>query len=34
VLICTFHALGVRMVREDGHALGLKPSSASWTPTT
>jgi ATP-dependent DNA helicase Rep len=26
VLICTFHALGVRMVREDGHALGLKPS--------
>jgi ATP-dependent DNA helicase Rep len=25
VLICTFHALGVRMVREDGHALGLKP---------
>ena len=26
VLICTFHSLGVRMVREDGHALGLKPS--------
>ena len=25
VLICTFHALGVRMVREDGQALGLKP---------
>ncbi|QIL83208.1 UvrD-helicase domain-containing protein [Diaphorobacter sp. HDW4A] len=25
VLVCTFHALGVRMVREDGHALGLKP---------
>ena len=25
VLICTFHALGVRMVREDGHVLGLKP---------
>lgn len=25
VLICTFHSLGVRMVREDGHALGLKP---------
>ncbi|MBP8780552.1 MAG: UvrD-helicase domain-containing protein [Alicycliphilus sp.] len=26
VLVCTFHALGVRMVREDGHMLGLKPS--------
>ncbi|WP_367066427.1 UvrD-helicase domain-containing protein [Oryzisolibacter sp. LB2S] len=26
VLVCTFHALGVRMVREDGHVLGLKPS--------
>ena len=26
VLICTFHALGVRMVREDGHVLGLKPN--------
>lgn len=26
VLICTFHSLGVRMVREDGHVLGLKPS--------
>jgi len=26
VLVCTFHALGVRMVREDGHALGLKPN--------
>ena len=25
VLICTFHALGVKMVREDGHVLGLKP---------
>ncbi len=25
VLICTFHALGVRMVREDGQVLGLKP---------
>ncbi len=25
VLICTFHALGVRMLREDGQALGLKP---------
>jgi ATP-dependent DNA helicase Rep len=25
VLICTFHALGVRMLREDGAALGLKP---------
>ncbi|WP_343292542.1 UvrD-helicase domain-containing protein [Vandammella animalimorsus] len=25
VLICTFHALGVRMVREDGALLGLKP---------
>jgi ATP-dependent DNA helicase Rep len=25
VLICTFHALGVRMMREDGRALGLKP---------
>ena len=25
VLICTFHALGVRMLRQDGHALGLKP---------
>ena len=25
VIICTFHALGVRMVREDGHVLGLKP---------
>jgi len=26
VLVCTFHALGVRMVREDGQVLGLKPS--------
>ena len=25
-LICTFHALGVRLLREDGAALGLKPS--------
>ena len=25
VVICTFHALGVRMVREDGKLLGLKP---------
>ncbi|MFV0680891.1 ATP-dependent helicase [Ottowia sp.] len=25
VLICTFHALGVRLLREDGGALGLKP---------
>src|SRR5512140_2557996 len=25
VLICTFHALGVRILRQDGHALGLKP---------
>ena len=25
VLICTFHALGVRLMREDGHVLGLKP---------
>ncbi|MEY2683392.1 MAG: ATP-dependent helicase Rep [Pseudomonadota bacterium] len=24
VLICTFHALGVRLLREDGHVLGLK----------
>jgi ATP-dependent DNA helicase Rep len=24
-LICTFHALGVRMLRQDGAALGLKP---------
>lgn len=26
VAICTFHALGVRMMREDGHVLGLKAS--------
>ena len=26
VLICTFHALGVRMLRQDGEALGLKPT--------
>jgi ATP-dependent DNA helicase Rep len=25
VVVCTFHALGVRMLREDGAALGLKP---------
>ncbi|MEJ8823832.1 UvrD-helicase domain-containing protein [Variovorax humicola] len=25
VVVCTFHALGVRMMREDGKALGLKP---------
>ncbi len=25
VLICTFHSLGVRMVRDDGKLLGLKP---------
>jgi ATP-dependent DNA helicase Rep len=25
VVICTFHALGVRIMREDGHVLGLKP---------
>ena len=25
VLVCTFHALGVRMLRQDGTALGLKP---------
>ncbi|MBK6999394.1 MAG: UvrD-helicase domain-containing protein [Rhodoferax sp.] len=25
VLICTFHALGVRMLRQDGVVLGLKP---------
>ncbi|HVR51373.1 MAG TPA: UvrD-helicase domain-containing protein [Pseudorhodoferax sp.] len=24
VVICTFHALGVRLVREDGHRVGLK----------
>jgi ATP-dependent DNA helicase Rep len=26
VVVCTFHALGVRMLRQDGDALGLKPS--------
>ncbi|MEY4757134.1 MAG: hypothetical protein RJA34_2032, partial [Pseudomonadota bacterium] len=26
VVVCTFHALGVRMMREDGQVLGLKPS--------
>jgi ATP-dependent DNA helicase Rep len=25
VLICTFHALGVRLLRQDGAAMGLKP---------
>ena len=25
VVICTFHALGVRIMREDGHVVGLKP---------
>ena len=25
LVICTFHALGVRLMREDGQALGLKP---------
>lgn len=25
-IICTFHALGVRMLRQDGELLGLKPS--------
>ncbi|MDB5779599.1 MAG: UvrD/REP helicase [Polaromonas sp.] len=25
VLVCTFHALGVRMLRQDGEAVGLKP---------
>ncbi len=25
VLVCTFHALGVRLLRENGQALGLKP---------
>ncbi|HKX94303.1 MAG TPA: UvrD-helicase domain-containing protein, partial [Methylibium sp.] len=26
LVICTFHALGVRLLREDGAALGLKPT--------
>lgn len=26
VVVCTFHALGVRMLRQDGAALGLKPA--------
>ncbi len=26
VLVCTFHALGVRMLRQDGAVLGLKPA--------
>ncbi len=25
LLVCTFHSLGVRLLREDGEALGLKP---------
>jgi ATP-dependent DNA helicase Rep len=25
VVVCTFHALGVRMLRQDGAVLGLKP---------
>ncbi|MES2183650.1 MAG: UvrD-helicase domain-containing protein [Pseudomonadota bacterium] len=25
VIVCTFHALGVRMMREDGRVLGMKP---------
>src|SRR5690606_8079007 len=25
LLVCTFHSLGVRLLREDGAALGLKP---------
>jgi ATP-dependent DNA helicase Rep len=25
VVVCTFHALGVRMLRQDGHEMGLKP---------
>ena len=26
VVVCTFHSLGVRMLRQDGAVLGLKPS--------
>jgi ATP-dependent DNA helicase Rep len=26
VLVCTFHSLGVRMLRQDGTVLGLKPN--------
>jgi ATP-dependent DNA helicase Rep len=26
VIVCTFHALGVRMLRQDGEVLGLKPA--------
>src|SRR5450830_2142261 len=26
VVVCTFHALGVRLMREDGAVLGLKPA--------
>ena len=29
VVVCTFHALGVRMLRMDGQEPGLKPNSAS-----
>ncbi|PZQ67413.1 MAG: ATP-dependent DNA helicase Rep, partial [Variovorax paradoxus] len=31
VIVCTFHALGVRMMREDGGVLGLKPRTWQWT---
>jgi ATP-dependent DNA helicase Rep len=31
VVICTFHALGVRTLREGGSALGLKPQAAALT---
>ena len=34
VVICTFHALGVRMLREDGQTIGRRSSSASWTAMT
>ena len=26
VVVCTFHSLGVRMLRQDGAVLGLKPA--------
>ncbi|HEY8050690.1 MAG TPA: UvrD-helicase domain-containing protein, partial [Ramlibacter sp.] len=32
VMICTFHALGVRMLRQDGAALGLKPQFSILDP--
>src|SRR5207253_3411855 len=32
VMICTFHALGVRMLRQDGEALGLKQQFAILAP--